>query len=95
MTQPLRLIHLEGNQADAELIDSTLRNAGILCHAKRVHTREDFLAALRQGDSASSSPTRQYRNSTERRPSTSPEPFIPTCPFYSCPACKAKNSRSI
>lgn len=49
MTQPLRLIHLEGNQADAELIDSTLRNAGILCHAKRVHTREDFLAALRQG----------------------------------------------
>ena len=49
MTQPLRLIHLEGNQADAELIDSTLRNAGIPCQAKRVHTREDFLAALRQG----------------------------------------------
>ena len=49
MTQPLRLIHLEGNQADAELIDSTLRHAGIPCQAKRVHTREDFLAALRQG----------------------------------------------
>ena len=49
MTQPLRLIHLEGNPADAELIDSTLRNAGIPCQTKRVHTREDFLAALRQG----------------------------------------------
>ena len=49
MTQPLRLIHLEGNPADAELIDSTLRNAGIPCHSKRVQTREDFLAALRQG----------------------------------------------
>ncbi len=49
MTQPLRLLHLEGNLADAELIDSTLRNAGIPCQSKRVHTREDFLAALRQG----------------------------------------------
>jgi signal transduction histidine kinase len=48
MTQPLRLIHLESNPADAELIYSTLRAAGIPCQAKRVETREEFLAALRQ-----------------------------------------------
>ena len=48
MTQPLRFIHLESNPADAELIDSTLREAGILCQPKRVQTREEFLAALRQ-----------------------------------------------
>ena len=48
MTQPLRFIHLESNPADAELIDSALREAGIPCQPKRVQTREEFLAALRQ-----------------------------------------------
>ena len=48
MTQPLRLIHLESNPADAELIYTTLRDAGVPCHPKRVQTRDEFLAALRQ-----------------------------------------------
>ncbi len=48
MTEPLRFIHLESNAADAELISTTLRDAGIPCQSKRVQTREEFLAALRQ-----------------------------------------------
>ncbi|MEK6803339.1 MAG: response regulator [Nitrospirota bacterium] len=48
MTQPLRIIHLESNSADAELISTTLNDADILCQLKRAQTREEFLAALRQ-----------------------------------------------
>ncbi len=48
MTQPLRFIHLENNPADAELIATTLRDAGIQCQLKQAQTREEFLAALRQ-----------------------------------------------
>jgi len=48
MTQPLPFIHLENNPADAELIATTLRDAGIQCQLKQAQTREEFLAALRQ-----------------------------------------------
>jgi two-component system cell cycle sensor histidine kinase/response regulator CckA len=48
MTEPLRFIHLESNPADADLICTTLREAGIACEPTRTQTREDFLAALRQ-----------------------------------------------
>ena len=48
MSQPLRIIHLETNSADAELIATTLKDADIPCQLKRVQTREEFLAALRQ-----------------------------------------------
>lgn len=48
MTEPLRFIHLESNPADADLICTTLRDAGILCRPKPARTREEFLSALRQ-----------------------------------------------
>ena len=48
MSQPLRIIHLESNSADAELIATTLKDADIPCQLKRVQTREEFLATLRQ-----------------------------------------------
>ena len=48
MTEPLQFIHLESNPADAALIYSTLRDAGIACQPTRAQTREDFLSALRQ-----------------------------------------------
>ncbi|MDP9132308.1 MAG: response regulator, partial [Nitrospirota bacterium] len=44
----LRFIHLESHPADAELICTTLRDAGIPCQSRRAETREEFLAALRQ-----------------------------------------------
>lgn len=50
MQQPLRLLHLEDNPQDADLITSTLNEAGIRCTSRRVETREDFLKAIRQGD---------------------------------------------
>lgn len=48
MSQPLRIIHLESNSADAALIATALKDADIPCQLKRVQTREEFLATLRQ-----------------------------------------------
>lgn len=47
MTAPLRLLQLEDNRVDAELITSTLADAGISCESRRVETRQDFVAALK------------------------------------------------
>jgi signal transduction histidine kinase len=42
----LRILHLEDNPADAELIRSTLESEGTVVEALRVETHEDFVAAL-------------------------------------------------
>lgn len=49
MKTPLRLLHLEDNPVDADLILSTLAEGGIICDAQRVEARAEFLAALKQG----------------------------------------------
>ncbi len=49
MKTPLRLLHLEDDPADTELVDATLTEAGLACTAKRVDTRSAFLAALQDG----------------------------------------------
>ncbi len=49
VTSPLRILHLEDSQADAELIVATLAEEGLACEAQRVDTKADFLAALEQG----------------------------------------------
>ena len=46
---PLRILHLEDNQLDAELVRTTLEGDGIGCEATRVETREGFEAALEEG----------------------------------------------
>jgi PAS domain S-box-containing protein/putative nucleotidyltransferase with HDIG domain len=45
----LRILHLEDNPADAELVQRTLTAAGLACDMLRVETREQFEAALNQG----------------------------------------------
>ncbi len=47
---PLRLLLLEDDPIDADLVAATLSEAGLECTAKRVDTRRDFLAALETGD---------------------------------------------
>src|SRR5262245_52803187 len=49
MTSPLRVLHLEDNANDAELIQAALESEGIVSDVTRVETRVDFLAALEQG----------------------------------------------
>lgn len=49
MNQPLRLLHLEDNPVDAELIIATLTESGLSCTTHRVDTRSAFLAALKAG----------------------------------------------
>jgi two-component system cell cycle sensor histidine kinase/response regulator CckA len=46
---PLRLLHLEDNQADVDLVEASLREAGIPCRSHRVDTKQTFLKALQQG----------------------------------------------
>ncbi len=49
MTTPLRLLHLEDNPVDAELIAATLMEGGIACAPRRVEGRDTFIAALKDG----------------------------------------------
>ncbi|MEO6308212.1 MAG: response regulator [Nitrospiraceae bacterium] len=49
MKTPLRLLHLEDNPIDAELITTTLIEGGIPCQSQLVVTQKAFVAALKEG----------------------------------------------
>jgi PAS domain S-box-containing protein len=46
----LRILNLEDNPLDTELVYATLAHGGIACNILRVQTREDFAAALERDD---------------------------------------------
>ncbi|WP_447973626.1 response regulator [Nitrospira sp. Kam-Ns4a] len=48
-TRPLRILHVEDDPKDAELVAAKLAAEGIACDVTRVETREAFEAALEQG----------------------------------------------
>jgi len=47
---PLRLLLLEDDPVDADLITATMTEGGISCVSRRVDTRHDFIAALKEGE---------------------------------------------
>jgi two-component system cell cycle sensor histidine kinase/response regulator CckA len=49
VTTPLRVLHLEDNPIDADLIAATLTDGGIPCTVQRVEERSAFVAALKEG----------------------------------------------
>ena len=49
MKSPLRILHLEDDPRDAELVQETLASDGISCQVTRVETEADFIASLEQG----------------------------------------------
>ena len=49
MKSPLRILYLEDDPKDAELVQETLANDGIGCHITRVETEADFIASFEQG----------------------------------------------
>src|SRR5919202_1073305 len=49
-TKPLRILYLEDDPLDAELIQATLADGGIGCEVSWVQTRTDFTAALEGAD---------------------------------------------
>jgi signal transduction histidine kinase/ActR/RegA family two-component response regulator len=49
MKPPYRLLHLEDNPVDAELIMATLVEGNIPCQSQLVDTRQAFVAALKEG----------------------------------------------
>ncbi len=50
MKSPLRVLHLEDDPNDAELVQSKLEAEGIACEVTRVETRAEYLAALEQSE---------------------------------------------
>lgn len=50
MTSPLRLLHVEDDPLDAELVSTTLLESGLACVVRRVDTRKTFLDALQEGN---------------------------------------------
>ena len=46
---PLRILHLEDDANDAEIIRGVLETGGIDCQVTRVETRDDFVASLEAG----------------------------------------------
>ena len=49
MSSPLRILHLEDDRKDAEIIQGVLEAGGIDCEVTRVETQEDFVASLEEG----------------------------------------------
>jgi len=49
MQSPLRILHVEDNASDAELIQATLEADGIVSRVTRVETQADFVAAIDHG----------------------------------------------
>src|ERR1700736_4047067 len=49
MKSPLRILYLEDEPKDAELVQETLAIDGISCQITRVETEADFVASLEQG----------------------------------------------
>ena len=49
MKSPLRVLHLEDDPRDAELIQETLDADGIRCDVTRVETEADFIRSLEHG----------------------------------------------
>ncbi len=50
MTSPLRLLHVEDDPLDVELVNAALTDSGLVCLVHRVDTRDAFLDALREGN---------------------------------------------
>jgi DNA-binding NtrC family response regulator len=50
MKAPLRILHLEDNPNDAELIQAMLETEGVISHVTRVETQADFFASIEHGD---------------------------------------------
>ena len=48
MSEPLRLLHLEDDPADAALVEALLAREGLVCRIVRAGTRDQFLKALDQ-----------------------------------------------
>src|ERR1700736_4574321 len=49
MELPLRVLHLEDDLRDAQVVQETLETGGIVCHVTRVETQADFIASLERG----------------------------------------------
>ena len=51
MMEPrLRILHLEDNKNDVEIVEATLTNGGINCEIVVVESRLDFLSAIEKGE---------------------------------------------
>jgi DNA-binding NtrC family response regulator len=50
MSEDLRILHLEDDPRDTELMEASLRQAGIACDVERVDAREPFVERLQNAE---------------------------------------------
>jgi two-component system cell cycle sensor histidine kinase/response regulator CckA len=48
LNNPLRILHLEDDLLDRELVEATLAEAGVSCKIRHVDTREAFVRAIEE-----------------------------------------------
>src|SRR5262245_9277517 len=49
MKYPLRILHLEDDPNDTEIVQDVLESGGVVCQVTRVETRDKFMASLDEG----------------------------------------------
>src|SRR5215510_2064624 len=49
MKYPLRILHLEDDPNDTEIVQDVLESGGVVCQVTRVETRDKFIASLEAG----------------------------------------------
>ncbi len=49
MKTPLRILHLEDDPFDADLVESIFQEEGIVTEIVRVETRDEFISAIKRG----------------------------------------------
>src|SRR5262245_55993948 len=49
MKYPLRILHLEDDPNDTEIVQDVLESGGVVCQVTRVETRDKFIASLDEG----------------------------------------------
>src|SRR5215510_6188160 len=49
MKYPLRILHLEDDPNDTEIVQDVLESGGVVCQVTRVETRDQFIASLDEG----------------------------------------------
>src|SRR5215510_12909751 len=50
MKYPLRILHLEDDPNDTEIVQDVLESGGVVCQVTRVETRDKFIASLDEGE---------------------------------------------
>ena len=79
MDQTIRILHLEDDPVEQELVERQLHLAGLRCKWQRVATEGEFESAILQADTTSFSAIARFPATTDGRRSSGPAPASRRC----------------